>query len=226
MSPGTRLAARWLALTLGLGASAARAGDDGGGRPAIASAGLFAAGAATAFAAHEGCHLATNLALGNVPRLEPVRFGGFLPFFTIDHGISCTGDRCVRRDGSTFGPGRPGLFLILTAGFQCQHVGNEAILSSAPDLRRQDAPFRTGMLAFNTLASVAYVAADWGGFQPDQGDLAGLRRDAGAPRHLFNGLLLGVALLDAARFVWPDVEWLAWTSRSLKLGAGGVVLTL
>jgi hypothetical protein len=195
-------------------------------RPALATAGLFAAGAATAFVAHEGCHVAANLALGNVPRLEPVRFGGFLPFFTVDHRITCAGDRCFRHDGSSFGPGRPGLFVILSAGFHCQHVGDELILSTEPDLRAAGAPFRTGMLAFNTLASVAYVAADWGGFEPEQGDLAGLRRDARAPRHVFNGLLLGVALLDAARFVWPDVPWLAWTSRSLKVGAGGVILAL
>jgi hypothetical protein len=195
-------------------------------RSTASEVGRFAAGAASAFAIHESCHLVANLALGNVPRVSPVTYGGVIPFFTIDHGITCPGGRCVTRDGSTFGPGRPGLFLILSAGFQCQHLGDEIILTTTPDLRAQDAPFLKGMLAFNTLAAAAYVVADWGGAEPPQGDLVGLYRDARAPRNAMNGLLLGVALLDVARYVWPDVGWLAWASRTLKVGAGGVVLTL
>ncbi|HET9551943.1 MAG TPA: hypothetical protein VFP50_03165 [Anaeromyxobacteraceae bacterium] len=186
----------------------------------------FAAGFAAGFAAHEGCHLLANEALGNQPRLEPVTFAGAVPFFAISPGIACSGDRCLRRDGAPFGPGRAGLWTIVSAGLQCQHLEDEVLLTTTPRLRAEEAPFRTGLLAFNTLTSVAYVAANWLGTEPPEGDLRTAYRETGAPRHLVNSLVLGAAALDVARWLFPDSGWLAWASRAVKVGAGGVVLTL
>jgi len=76
------------------------------------------------------------------------------------------------------------------------------------------------------LLSLGYVAADLAGLEPAGGDLRGLHHDAGAPRQAVNALVAGAALLDAARWVWPEVTWLRWASRSVKVGFGGVVLVL
>src|SRR4051812_30042055 len=185
-------------------APAARADWDWG------DAGLFAAGAATAFVAHEAGHATANLALGNVPRIDSVSFLGVVPFFSVAPHISCAGDTCYKRDGSGFGAGRRGLALIVLAGFDVQHVTDEILLTRDPDLRRQGAPFRTGMLAFNTLTSVAYVVANWTGAEPGAGDLAGAVRDTGASRALMTTTLLGIAGIDIARWALPDAPWLAW----------------
>jgi hypothetical protein len=189
------------------------------------SVGLFAAGAATAFLAHEGCHAIANFAFGNTPRLERVSFVGVLPFFTVSPGIQCPGDRCVKRDGQPFDGGRPGLYTILTAGLQCQHLADEIMLTTDPRLKEREAPFRKGMLAFNTLTSLAYVAANWAGAEPPAGDLAGVYRDTRAPRNLTNVLVLSAAALDIARYFAPDAPALPWLSRFAKLGVTGITFT-
>ncbi len=193
------------------------------------SALLFAGGAFAAFASHEGGHLVANLALGTTPHLESVSFAGVIPFFSITSDITCTGDRCSRPDAGRivpFGPGRRGLFTILMAGFHAQHIGDELILSLDPALRYQEAPFRKGMLAFNTLTSVGYVLANRAGVEPEKGDLHGAYVEAGAPRHVVNALLLGVACLDLARYAFPDARWLAWVSRASKVGLAGLTFSL
>jgi hypothetical protein len=190
---------------------------------------LFASGALAAFVSHEGGHVAANLALGSPPHLESVSFAGVIPFFSITSDITCNGDRCSRPvDGGTtpFGPGRRGLFTILMAGFHAQHVGDELILSLDPALRYHDAPFRKGMLAFNTLTSVGYVLANWVGVEPEKGDLHGAYVETGAPRHVVNAILIGVAVLDMARYAFPDARWLAWVSRAGKVGLAGLTFSL
>ena len=185
---------------------------------------LFAAGAATGFAAHESCHLLTNLLLGGTPRLERVTFLGFIPFFAISPGLSCSSGRCTRF-GEPFGAGTRGVYAIVSAGFQCQHIEDEVILTDAPKLREQEAPFRKGMLAFNTLTSVGYVLANWLALEPPQGDIATVTRLTPAPRGVVTGLLLATASLDLARYFAPDEKWLAWVSRVTKVAMGGLVLT-
>ncbi len=197
-----------------------------GGRPLAATAGLFLAGAAAGFAAHEGCHVAANLAMGNVPQLEPVRFAGAIPFFSIAPGITCGRDRCTTRSGAPFSPGLRGLSIILTAGLQCQHLYDEVILTHEPDLRAADAPFRTGMLAFGILASLAYVTADVASFEPPAGDLSALYRDTKVSRRAMNALLAATALLDAARYALPRTPVLPWASRASKGATFGVSLAL
>jgi hypothetical protein len=190
------------------------------------SATLFAAGTASAFLMHEGCHAAANFAFGNRPHLEAVNFAGVLPFFAVAPGITCANGTCYDRDGRRFGGGRQGVFTIVMAGIQCQHLADEIILTSDPALRAHDAPFRKGLLAFNTLTSIAYVAANWASLEPPAGDLRGTYRDTGAPRNLVNALVLGAAVLDLSRYFFPDVTWLPWLSRAAKLGVTGITFTL
>ncbi len=199
-------------------------------RPATAddvgTVALFAGGAASAFLVHEGCHAAANFAFGNTPTIERVDFLGVIPFFAVSPNISCSGGTCTKADGTRFGAGRPGLYTIIMGGIQCQHVEDEIILSTEPALRDRDAPFRKGMLAFNTLTSIAYVAANWAGAEPPAGDLRGTYRDTGAPRHLTNALVLGAAALDIARYLFPENAWLPWASRVVKVGVTGITFTL
>jgi hypothetical protein len=190
---------------------------------------LFLGGSLAAFGLHEGGHLVGNLAFGHTPHLEPVSFAGVIPFFSITSDVACHGDRCtypVQGGTARFDAGRRGLFTILMAGFHMQHVSDELILSFNPALRYEEAPFRKGMLAFNTLTSIGYVAANWVGLEPDKGDLHGAYAMTGAPRHAVNSILLGIAALDLARYAFPDVRGLAWASRAAKLGFAGVTFTL
>ncbi len=190
-------------------------------------AALFAGGAATGFVAHEGGHLLANAALGNSPSLEPVRYLGAVPFFAIDPRISCDGrGNCWKHDGSRFGPGRRGLFLIESAGFQVQQYSDEVLLTLSPRLRDEDAPFRKGLLAFNTLTSVGYVLSNWAGSEPPSGDLRAAHRDTGVSRDALNALVLGVAVVDAIRYCRPEDRWLAWVSRAAKVATTGLVFTL
>ena len=204
---------------------AARASDGDSGLSWGTSA-TFAGGAATAFLLHESCHAAANFAFGNTPHIESVRFLGIVPFFAVSPDISCPGGRCVDRDGKPFGAGQRGLFTILTAGIQCQHVEDEIILTGEPSLRAADAPFRKGMLAFNTLSSIAYVVANWASLEPSAGDLRGLYRDTSTPRTAMNVLVLGVAALDLSRYFFPDVPALAWASRIAKVAVTGLTFEL
>ena len=204
--------------------SAAAAGGDGGiGWRDVA---LFTGGAATAFLAHEAGHAASNLAFGNVPHLESVSFAGVVPFFAVAADISCANDLCFKRDGALFNGGRRALFFILMAGFDVQHITDELVLSLDPAVRLHHAPFRTGLLAFNTLTSVAYVVANLGGFEPMQGDVGSAVRDAQGPRALTAGLLVGIAAADLARWGWPEETWLAWVSRAAKVVFLGMPLAI
>jgi hypothetical protein len=188
---------------------------------------LFAGGAATAFAAHEAGHVVANLALGNTPHVESVSFLGFVPFFAVSPGISCfRNDGCVNRDGARFGAGQRGLLLILLAGFDVQHVTDEVLLTNDPALRLHHAPFRTGLLAFNTMTSAAYAIANLGGFEPVAGDLHSAFSDTRASRAWTTGLLLGIAGLDVARWIKPENRWLAWISRGAKVAFLGLPLSI
>jgi len=187
---------------------------------------LFAGGAATAFVAHEAGHATANFALGNTPHLESVQFLGAIPFFAVSPGIYCFQNGCIKSDGSRFPTGQRGLFLILMAGFDVQHLTDEALLTADPALRLHHAPFRTGLLAFNTLTSAAYAIANLGGFEPPAGDLHAAFRDTSAPRGWTTGLLVGIAGLDLARWALPDAEWLAQLSRAAKVVFLGMPLAI
>ena len=190
------------------------------------SAAIFAGGAVTALAAHETCHLLANLAMGNRPNFQSVTFMGFIPYFAIVPSIRCRGGDCKEHNGERFWPGRPGLYTIVSAGIQCQHYEDEIILTQRPGLRTDEAPFRKGMLAFNTLISIGYVLANWSGMEPTDGDIRGIYRDGGAPRFLLGGLVLGIAAVDIARYSHPHARWLAWLSRVAKVSMTGIAFAM
>jgi hypothetical protein len=190
------------------------------------SAAIFAGGAATALAAHESCHLLANWAMGNQPSFEPVTFIGFIPYFAIVPSIHCRGGSCRKNDGESFAAGRPGLYTIVSAGIQCQHYEDEAILTQRPGLRMDSAPFRKGMLAFNTLLSIGYVLANWTRAEPNDGDIVGIYRDGGAPRLLLSSMVLGIAVVDIARYYYPRARWLAWLNRVAKVSVTGIAFAM
>jgi len=181
-----------------------------------ASVALFLSGAATAFLAHEGCHVAANLGLGLVPRVDEVRFLGAIPFFSISPPLRCDEAGCRREDGSPFGPGRAGTFGIVAAGLQCQQIANEVILSTEPWLLRHEAPFRKGVLALDVLLSFGYAFADWAGLEPEVGDLSSMGRLSGLPREAVAAAIFVPAVLDLVRFLFPDARWLPWAARASK----------
>jgi len=191
-----------------------------------ASGGVFLAGAGAAFLAHEACHLAANYATGNQPRYQWVTFLGFIPFFAITPSITCRNGECYKKNREPYYLGRPGLYTIVSAGLQCQHYEDEIILTTRPDLRMLDAPFRKGMLAFNTLLSVGYVLANLAGVEPTDGDLRGIKRDGGAPRAPMVTLVFSIAAMDIARYYFPQSRWLAWLSRAAKVGMTGAALAM
>jgi hypothetical protein len=187
---------------------------------------MFLAGAGTAFLTHETCHLATNFATGNQPGFERVTFLGFIPFVAIVPSITCRNGECRKHDGQPYYAGRPGLYTIVSAGMQCQHYEDEIILTARPELRMVDAPFRKGMLTFNTLLSLGYALSNIAGVEPTDGDLRGMKRDGGAPRALAVSLVFSIAALDIARYYFPESRWLVWLSRAAKLGVTGTAFAM
>jgi len=190
----------------------------------FASVALTAAGFVTAFVVHEACHGVANLAMGNVPTIEPVRFLGFFPFFAVSPNVSCRDGSCVRRNGEPFLPGPRGLSFIVSSGILCQEITDEIILTERPRIRYETAPFLKGMLLFNTAASVAYGIANLAGIEPPEGDLRGLDRSSGVPHGVFAALVLSTAALDVARYLLPDVTWIPWVSRGSKVVMVGLVV--
>src|SRR5919197_3240091 len=109
----------------------------------VSSLGNFLAGAAIGLAAHESGHLLFDSIFAAHPRIKKVSFHGF-PFFAITHD-------------SRLPPRQE--FVIDSAGFWVQQLGDEIILTRRPHLRRERAPLLKGLVAFNVLASAAYSGA-------------------------------------------------------------------
>jgi len=226
-------AAAWLvaspALAVDLETPVTLAASPPGGLPELtdvtaASVALTAAGFVTAFVVHEACHGVANLAMANVPTLEPVRFLGFFPFFAVSPNIQCRDGICLRRGGEPFQPGPPGYAFIVSSGILCQEITDEIILTEHPRIRHETAPFLKGMLLFNVATSVAYGIANLAGIEPPQGDLRSLDAVSGVPHGVFAAVVLGTAALDVARYFLPDVGWLPWVSRGSKVVTVGLVV--
>ncbi len=188
--------------------------------------GKFVAGALTGFFAHEGGHLLANLFQGNVPRLQGLWGLGFIPFFTIAPRIGCYDGTCYKNDGSEFWAGPRGKFGITSAGFNVQHITDEIMLSRNPRLRYQVAPFQKGLLAFNTLLSIAYAATAITRIENAEGDLSSSAKLIGIPREVYATMLLIPAGLDLYRYFVPDSRWAPWVSRTGKLAVFGLVFSL
>ena len=190
----------------------------------FASVAQTVAGFVTAFVVHEACHGVANLAMANVPTLEPVRFVGFLPFFAVSPNIQCREGTCVRRNGEPFQPGPTGYAFIVSSGILCQEITDEIILTEHPRIRHETEPFLKGMLLFNVATSVAYGIANLARIEPPQGDLHGLDAVRRVPHGVFAALVLGTAALDVARYFLPEARWLPWMSRGSKAVTLGLVV--
>ncbi len=190
----------------------------------FASVAGTAAGFVTAFVVHEACHGVANLAMANVPTLEPVRFLGFFPFFAVSPNVQCRDGVCLKRSGEPFQPGPPGYAFIVSSGILCQEITNEIILTAHPHLRYETEPFLKGMLLFNVATSVAYGIANLVGIEPPQGDLHALDALGGVPHGVYAAVVLGTAALDVARYFLPGTGWLPWVSRGSKVVTVGLVL--
>ena len=188
--------------------------------------GLFLAGGAVGFVAHESGHVVTNLALGNTPQFQHITTFGFIPFVAINPRLSCRGGVCKKHDGSLLYGGEGGRFAIVTAGFDVQHITTEVLLTLDPDLRDRHAPFRKGLFAFDILLSVGYALSSATGVESPFGDAGNAAAAAGMPRAVFAAILLAPAALDTYRYFRPRSRWAPWASRGSKLGMIGISFAL
>jgi hypothetical protein len=187
------------------------------------SIGIGAAGVAAGFLAHELGHVLMNLAYGNVPTIEGLRYGGFIPFFRISPGISCNDVGCFHIEtGEPFKGGRSGVYMITSAGFNVQHLVSELILSIDPQLRYHRSPFQKGLLFFNLSLSVGYVLSTWFQVKPPIGDIHGMASAAQVNPNALALLIIIPAGLDIFRFFVPDSKWAPWVSRAAKVTFIGV----
>jgi hypothetical protein len=216
-------AALTILLAAALGSRTCRAegegGDgDGDGAPAWTwgDAARLGAGALTGLAAHEAGHVVANLALGNVPAVEGFLALGFIPFFAVRPYITCGETACTKRDGSTFGAGRRGKFAIVAAGFNVQHLGDEILLWSWPELRYGSGPYRKGLLAFNTITSVVYAVGSWAGLEDPRGDIANAAQISGISHRVLALFVLAPALLDGVRYFYPGARWAPFAAATSK----------
>ena len=187
------------------------------------SFGWLAAGALTGFFAHEGGHLFANFVYGNVPRLEGLWAFGLVPFFAISPRIECDGDHCTTYDGHEFHGGPRGKLVITSGGFNVQHLTDEILLTRDPTLRYHYAPFRKGLLAFNTLLSIGYTLASWTRTEDPHGDVSHSAHLAGLSSEVYAGMLVLPAVFDLYRYFHPDSWWAPWVSRGGKAAFLGVI---
>ena len=168
-----------------------------------ATSGLrFFAGALVGLAAHEAGHLVFDIAFDADPSVKRVDFHG-IPFFAVTHRAGLSPKRELA---------------ISSAGFWVQHAGSEWILTRRPDLRRERAPLVKGILAFNIATSAAYAGAAFARTGPYERDTRGIADSARIDERWVGALVLAPAALDAWRYLDPDANWAAWTSRGLKVG--------
>lgn len=168
----------------------------------VSSLGSFLAGGAIGLAAHESGHLLFDAIFSANPRVKKVSFHG-IPFFAITHD-----------------PGLPPRqeFVIDSAGFWVQQLGNEIVLTRRPNLRREHAPLLKGLVAFNVLASVAYSGAAFARTGPVERDTRGMADSLKWKEPVIGALILAPAVLDAFRYFHPDAKWATWGSRGVKVG--------
>ena len=178
------------------------------GTQRAATLGLFVAGGAIGLAAHEGGHLLFDVIFDADPGIRGVDFHG-IPFFAITHR-------------SDLSPARE--FVISSAGFWVQHLGNEWLLVKHPRLRDERAPLLKGIFAFNVLASGAYAAAAFFETGPGERDTRGMAVSADVDEPWIGALVLAPAVFDTWRYFRPRSRTAVWMSRAAKLG--GVLLTV
>ncbi len=167
----------------------------------------FFAGAALGLGLHESGHLLFDEAFGAEPGVRKVS-AGFIPFFAITH--------------EPVTPAKE--FIISSAGFWAQHVGDEFLLSRRPNLRHEHAPFAKGLLAFNVLTSVMYAGTAFVQHGPVERDTLGIAVSADVAEPWIGATILAPALLDGARYYRPQSRALRWASRGAKVAGALLVI--
>jgi len=161
----------------------------------------FFAGAALGLGFHESAHLIADEAFGADPGVRKVS-AAFIPFFAITHEpVTPTKE-----------------FIISSAGFWAQDVGNDIVLSRHPQLRQEHAPLLKGLLAFNVVTSVIYSGAAFARRGPAERDTRGIALSADVDEPWIGVTVLAPAVLDAARYYRPNSRALRWASRAAKVG--------
>jgi hypothetical protein len=166
-----------------------------------AAVGSFLAGALTGLAAHEGGHLLMNVVFDAEPGIDRVDFHG-IPFFAITHRPDLTSNQ---------------EYIVSAAGFWVQHGTNEWMLTRHRSLRRERAPFKKGLFAFNVLASFAYAGAAFARTGPDERDTRGMAISAGIDEPWIGAFILAPAVLDLWRYYDPAAKLPVWLSRAAKV---------
>lgn len=179
--------------------------------------GRFLGGAATAFFGHEAGHVLANLAYGNKPHITPITYAHVIPWFVVDARLVHYPNNIYRKeDGELFPAGKHGYFVINTAGFQVQNVGNEVLLTTTPDLRHEFAPYRKGYLLMNMGLSIVYGSSALLQIEDVHGDLHGASERSPYSHGFLAVTAIAPAVIDFARYLFPDNGWLPWLSRGSK----------
>jgi hypothetical protein len=173
----------------------------------VATIGKFVGGAALGLGMHEAGHIAFDVLFDAQPGFGKVHFAG-IPFFAITH--------------RPMPPARE--FAISSAGFWVQHLSSEVLLTRHPDLKTLRMPLHKGLLAFNTVASVAYAGAAFARYGPVERDTLGMALAADVDERWIGALVLTPALLDASRYYKPESRWLRWASRGTKAASAVLIL--
>jgi hypothetical protein len=161
----------------------------------------FFAGAFAAFLGHETGHLIANYAMDTDPYLTGVHYGP-IPFFTIE-------------PGRYLNPHEH--YITASAGFNAQNLIDEWVLTSHPNLSRENQPFLKGLASFNFWLSVGYAASAFTETGPNQRDTKGMADALGWNERWIGVMILVPTALDTYRYKHPDSKWAVVASRFSKL---------
>jgi len=166
----------------------------------------FFEGAFAAFAGHESGHLVANYAMGTDPYLKGVHYGP-VPFFTIEPGRELT-----RHEHG----------ITAAAGFNAQNLIDEWLLTSHPNLSRENEPFLKGLASFSFWLTVGYAATAFAGTGPNERDTKGMADALGWDERWVGAMILVPVALDTYRYKHPEAKWAVTASRLSKLAMIGV----
>ncbi len=161
----------------------------------------FFQGAFVALLGHESGHLITNAAIGTDLYLKGVHYGP-VPFFTIEPGR-----RLDRHEH----------YITASAGFNGQHLMNEWLLTTHPNLRRENDPFLKGIATFNFWLTMGYAATAFAGTGPVERDTKGMADSLGWNERWVGVMILVPTMLDRYRYDHPEAKWAKTASRLSKL---------
>ncbi len=198
------LAAITLALSLLGSVSALAQSNTQDTKPPDEGSGVWAAlgGAGVSFAAHELGHVLFDVVFDADPRVKKISFKG-IPFFAITH----TTELSPRQE-----------YTVAASGLWIQNGLNEWILSRDPSIREEHAPFKKGVLAMGVLTSVVYGGAGLLRIGPPERDTRAMAASLRVDERWIGLMVLAPALLDVYRYLHPEANWAAWSSRGVKVG--------